>query len=260
MVVSGKDGLSRWPLQIQLASNKPSVHFGEREQILDGYEFLEASLDATGQLIAVANVAPGEGRIFDLSGKRSAIRIGPQPGMQSVSLSPDGKLAATGTWVSSGVRLWDAATGNLVTNFPTEFGALVAFSPNGRWLAVCSENVWLYEVRSWRRGDPLQSVQREGTPKNLAFSPDSRILAVGSSSQSVRLLEATTGRELAVLDPPHRSGDIYAIRFSPDGTQLAVLLRNGDVQLWDLRLIRRRLAAMDLDWDEPSFPPATPAR
>jgi WD40 repeat protein/tRNA A-37 threonylcarbamoyl transferase component Bud32 len=260
MVVSGKDGLNRWPLQIQLASNAPSVRFGEREQILDGYEFLEASLDAAGQLIAVANVAPSEGRIFDLSGSRSAIRIGPQAGMQSVSLSPDGKLAATGTWVSSGVKVWDAATGNLVTTLPTEFAARVAFSPNGRWLAVCSESLWLYEVGSWKRGDPLQSVQREATPNNLAFSHDSRIMAVGSSSQSVHLLQVASGRELAVLDPPHRSGDICAIRFSPDGTQLAVLLRNGDVQLWDLRLIRQRLASMGLDWDEPPYPPAASTR
>ncbi len=37
--------------------------------------------------------------------------------------------------------------------------------------------------------------------------------------------------------------------FSPDGGQLAVATHNHAIQLWDLRLIRRQLQEMDLDWD-----------
>ena len=29
-------------------------------------------------------------------------------------------------------------------------------------------------------------------------------------------------------------------------------------RMWDLRLIRERLAELGLDWDAPPFPPATP--
>jgi len=88
----------------------------------------------------------------------------------------------------------------------------------------------------------------------MAFSADSRILAVAISRNTVRLVEAATGRELATLESPDRVG-IDWITFSADGTQLAVVGGSGPIQLWDLRLIREQLALMGLDWE---MPPITP--
>ena len=45
-------------------------------------------------------------------------------------------------------------------------------------------------------------------------------------------------------------------QFSPDGSQLAAVQHDQQVQLWDLRLLRQELAKMHLDWDMPPFPPA----
>ncbi|HEV3202784.1 MAG TPA: tetratricopeptide repeat protein, partial [Gemmataceae bacterium] len=43
--------------------------------------------------------------------------------------------------------------------------------------------------------------------------------------------------------------------FSPDGSQLVTYAgRGGAFQVWDLRLIRRQLAEMGLDWDLPPYP------
>ena len=46
------------------------------------------------------------------------------------------------------------------------------------------------------------------------------------------------------------------IRFE-SGVTLAVLEWNGAAQLWDLRQIREQLAELNLDWEQPLFPPAS---
>ena len=55
-----------------------------------------------------------------------------------------------------------------------------------------------------------------------------------------------------VADPQN----IVAMRFSPDGSQLAVATMGHVIQLWDLRDIRRQLQALSLDWDAYPMPGA----
>ena len=91
----------------------------------------------------------------------------------------------------------------------------------------------------------------------MALSDDSATVALALSRDTVRLIEAVSGRELATLEAPD-AHDIYWLRFSPDGSRLAVLYRDGPVHIWDLRLIRQHLKTMGLDWTWPEFkPPAT---
>jgi WD40 repeat protein len=79
------------------------------------------------------------------------------------------------------------------------------------------------------------------------------MLAVGISRTAVQLVEASSGRELATLEAPEQLV-INWIAFNPDGTQLAVALATGPIQLWDLRLIRQQLVSMNLDWGMPPYP------
>jgi tetratricopeptide (TPR) repeat protein len=68
----------------------------------------------------------------------------------------------------------------------------------------------------------------------------------------VQLVDPATGRQFARLPA---AGRPYC--FSPDGSQLVTDAgRDGAFQVWDLRLIRRQLREMDLDWDRPPYPPA----
>ena len=87
----------------------------------------------------------------------------------------------------------------------------------------------------------------------MALSDDSATVALALSRDTVRLIEAVSGRELATLEAPE-AHDIYWLRFSPDGSRLAVLYRDGPVHVWDLRLIRDQLVEMKLDWELPPLP------
>jgi hypothetical protein len=72
----------------------------------------------------------------------------------------------------------------------------------------------------------------------------------------LHLKDAASGRTVARLEDPH--GDRATWQgFTPDGTRLVVAsIFASAVHVWDLRAIRERLKAMDLDWDWPEFPPA----
>ena len=91
---------------------------------------------------------------------------------------------------------------------------------------------------------------------NSLFSPDSRLLAINDVFGVIRLLEATTGREVAQLTGPEATWYPPAC-FTPDGTRL-VARCSGETALyvWDLRLIRQQLKDLGLDWDWPDFKPA----
>ena len=108
-----------------------------------------------------------------------------------------------------------------------------------------------WEVGSWQKKHGLPRENAGKSPGWIVFSPDGKMLAVLHSMTEVRLVDPATGREFARLPT---AGGPYC--FSPDGSQLVTYAgRDGAFQVWDLRLIRRQLKEMDLDWDLPPYPP-----
>ena len=77
-----------------------------------------------------------------------------------------------------------------------------------------------------------------------AFTRDGKMLAIVHSRTLVKLIESATGQELAALEAGHQE----PLCFSPDGSQLVVSREDGTLQVWDLRSVRRQLAAIGLDW------------
>jgi WD40 repeat protein len=71
----------------------------------------------------------------------------------------------------------------------------------------------------------------------LAFSPDSKTLAVGSADQTVHLWDVSAPARPRLVGTPLTgpSGYAWAAAFSPDGETLAIGVTDGTVWLWDVR-------------------------
>jgi WD40 repeat protein len=169
-----------------------------------------------------------------------------------VAFSPRGQVIATGHGKGV-VNLWDPATGASVKTLaaarPTRVGGpptqaygsveAVAFSADGSLVASqhdasfgSQSEVVLWDVAS---GKKTREIMGEGRSAGaLAFSPDGRILAVGSDK--VRLYNAATGALLETLETPDNKSwwKTTALSFSVDSRSLAVASREGPVRLWDL--------------------------
>jgi WD40 repeat protein len=86
-------------------------------------------------------------------------------------------------------------------------------------------------------------------PGLIAFAHDGRSMAITPSQRQVRLIDTDTGRTLANLSAPDPR-QIRGLCFSPDDSRLAMATDDLAVRVWDLRAIRRHLAALRLDRDD----------
>jgi WD40 repeat protein len=171
--------------------------------------------------------------------------------LSALTFSPDGRtLAFRG---SGGVTLLSSVTrdGSLRA-IPTEGTGALAFSADGRRLITSGALRSMLDVSAVRLGDAIriqswdvdtgnlqhsESIPMLGSPQNVVFSPDGRILASGvGASRAVDVRDVATGKLLGVLDG---AGRVDQVVFSTDGRTVAFSDVNR-VVLWDLRILMPR--------------------
>jgi WD40 repeat protein len=154
----------------------------------------------------------------------------------AVAFSPDGRALAS-TERLGRLKLWDPASGKLLRELPKRHaGWHVAFAPDGRSLAYGGfwsggEDVaTLWDTtRDATRTFPGGELTSRGVCVDcLAFSPDSKSLAIGETAKyqgpfrpffQVRVFDVATGELTGMVLCNRR---IYSLAFSPDGNELAV--------------------------------------
>ncbi|MCA9164207.1 MAG: hypothetical protein KDA62_14560, partial [Planctomycetales bacterium] len=190
----------------------------------------------------------------------------------AIAFSPDANLLAVGTSVGH-LRLYNAATGELVKSLDDEAGRTaienipevwhrqprvmgrvkaVAFSPDGRRIAVCGESFtdWSRSLDRIDRGGISQTAPgrlkvfeldsgklvfnppaHDDQVMDVAYSPDGKYLAsagrwmdsleTGQHGNGLILFDAKTGERRARLDLQLR-GWMYDVEFSPDSQRLLI--------------------------------------
>ncbi|HSR25561.1 MAG TPA: hypothetical protein VLW53_18545, partial [Candidatus Eisenbacteria bacterium] len=155
----------------------------------------------------------------------------------ALAFSPDGTLLATTDFGSASIRLWDVASQRLVGSWTADTGGLgahgIAFSPDGRLLAVIgSDGVQLYGPAS-RRPVGSRFGGEQGLLAAIAFSPDGRLLAsTAQGDGEIALWDAGTQRQVGA-GLGGRDGNIVDVAFSPDSRLVASGSDLGIVQLFD---------------------------
>src|SRR5262249_22224098 len=151
----------------------------------------------------------------------------------------------------------DRASGELVRDLgsPDEArtAGTAAFSPDGSLLATVTMTGWsVWKVGSWEQLHFTPHQTEEGWPSSAAFSFDNKIVALPSSRRAIQLVDPLTARQFAILEGPD-AVSVGHIAFNENATQLAVTVDN-QIQVWDLRELRRELAKIGLDYDLPAYP------
>jgi hypothetical protein len=121
----------------------------------------------------------------------------------AAAFSPSGEFLAVGGYRPPFVDLWDVRSRQRVVSLPGSLGETLAFSPGGEWLATSATGRGAL-IRVWQTG--------------------------------------TTNLLLELEHPDMSQGQIRALKFSPDGTQLAGMSWWGEVALWGVEswtVIRR---------------------
>lgn len=135
----------------------------------------------------------------------------------------------------------DSFTSPQIVLNPDEFSASnirdLAFSPDGRYLAIAGDVVQICDVDS---GELLHTLwgQREfggiGAGTSVAYSPDGRYLVVAAAGYdaSLRVYDTNDFSEIKEVYGGH-NGHIVRVAFSRDGRYLATAGVDNDIHVWD---------------------------
>jgi WD40 repeat protein len=163
-------------------------------------------------------------------------------------------LAAGRRWVLAGgrdgtthlLRARDAQPARTLTG-PGAAVRAVALSPDESLAAAGTQQgtVRLYHLPGGEQVTDL--TEPRGAIEAVAFSPGGELLAAGGRDREVFLYDVRGAEARLLVRLPCPGGTVQALRFHPDGDQLAVVVqRESAVRVWQLDLLRQRLGEMGL--------------
>ncbi len=143
-----------------------------------------------------------------------------------VAFSPDSKRMATAC-ADGFARVYEVPGGRLLmTTAAREKNVWrVKFSPDGRLLATASGGRRSTSAKVWDAAsgaEVLSLVGHTARVRAIDFSPDGRLIATGSADETVRIWDASTGRELKRFggEPARRPREVNDVSFTPDGARV----------------------------------------
>jgi serine/threonine protein kinase/WD40 repeat protein len=177
------------------------------------------------------------------------VRLEPKRDPRRSAVSDDNRFASVANWEKSGATVWDVHSAAIVAELPIGAHGVTQFSPDGRLLAATPDGVTLWNTTDWKCAKQLHALGTTPTGLGIAFSPDSRALAIGQVNGVLRLVDPQSGNDWASFSRSDLNvSSIMA--FSDDQRWLVTssVDEQSPAQVWDLVAMRNELAHRGLDW------------
>jgi len=212
-------------------------------QTVKGHRETVTSVAAAGGVVASGSM-DGKLLVWSLPADKPTHTLSTGAAVRAVALSADGKQLASGG-DDNAVQLWDPATGKQVAKLtgPTDWVLAVAFSPDGKLVAAGGHDgrLWLWETESGKKLFDV-AVQLPGAAKDapavvvysLAFSPDSKKVAVGGSDARIHEYEAAGAGKHLRGHQGHTS-TVTGLAYHPGGNVLISSSKDRTLRLWNLQ-------------------------
>ncbi|MEC4887786.1 MAG: NB-ARC domain-containing protein [Scytonema sp. PMC 1070.18] len=156
--------------------------------------------------------------------------------VRTLAFSPDGKTLV-GSSDNQSIKTWDVETGRCllrVKTAPSSAIWAVKFSPDGETVMSCGTD----KIQLWNLGneEPQMTLHEpHHRIRSLAYSPDKKLIAVGSDDQLVRLWDTQTGEAIKTFQG--YSNRIWTVAVSPVPQQDMICLASGsddgNIRLWN---------------------------
>jgi WD40 repeat protein len=160
--------------------------------------------------------------------------------LNDIEISPDKRFVAA-SFYDGKVRIWNSETKQLETVFvfPDTFETMksLTFSSNGKSLASTTlggkAGVWDIDSRQLLYTFETQGTWRERTSGDaIAWSPNGQLIAIGTRSGKIFLINAKDGNLVHTLKGQTES--ISNLLFSSDGKILVSVSEDGTICLWGI--------------------------
>jgi WD40 repeat protein len=203
--------------------------------ITPDYQFLNAFFSPDGSMLGVESYYAIEVVVYDTTTGEEVRRLS---GFETAAPVYSARFAAdrkTLVWFSRGtVQPMDITNNTMMPALRHEdFVAAFAVAPDGSVIATAAGGTYEGEptplITYWHPQDGYEVAVAPFLDyiSALAFSPDSSLLAAGTSVE-ITFLSVPGAEVLASLD----SSGISSLVFSPDGTRLLACTREGNATIW----------------------------
>jgi WD40 repeat protein len=157
-------------------------------------------------------------------------------GARGLAFSPDGSRLAVGdSW--GDVSVYSVADWSLKfrreSHEPGQGGvSSLVFGPDGRLIATAGGIDATVRIWDGQTGEPAGTLKQPAYANALAFSPDSRLIAVALGNGTVALWDLASRQPAGTVATGGPT--LYSVGFSSDGGVMATGNSDGVVSLWNL--------------------------
>ena len=205
----------------------------------DVEDIISVAFSPDGERVLIASYG-GKVKVWDtVSGNVTTTLTGHKIRI-AAEISPDGRRIVTHSWDLGGgdsaANVWDAATGKELFTIkgPTTRINAMAFSPDGRRIITgCGEDsVHEHNAKIWDATETRETLKLETPRANcVVFTPDGQRVVVGIVDGTVKVCDATSGKELRTLQG--HSNTVSTVACSHVGGRILTGSSDRTARVWD---------------------------